>query len=213
MDQKKTNEQNSQKAKRTICMCIDIRRSTTFHEKCKSIKKAGEIIDNFISKIYVSLKNVNPALTAKFVYAGDGIMFIHEINGNKIEIDKNETNTNNHQNNDGLIQQFVDSIPGIEDIIKEFENKYKIYEFSAGIGLDIGDCMEVRVKEIPNVKGKTNLYVGSPVSKANKLCKLMPFTWNNEKKYTAISYELFNELNDREIKHSYKLTRSEKRAM
>jgi hypothetical protein len=201
------NEQDGQfgGVKDTLCMCIDIRNSTNFHKMCGSIEEAGKIINNFITEIYVSLRKINSAITEKFVYAGDGFMFVHKLNEDK--------NNKNKPYNDGLIRQFIDSVPEVENIIKKFEENYKAYKFSAGIGLDIGDCMEVHVTEVQNKNGKTNLYVGSPVSKANKLCKLMPFTWSNEKKYTAISLELFNELNDRKIEHNYELTRSKKRAM
>ncbi|MCL8209554.1 hypothetical protein [Spiroplasma attinicola] len=154
-----------------LAISIDIRNSTHFHEKY-GIKKAAEIIANFMSECSVEMNKDNKFFS-NIIYAGDGIIGICYGDDNEKAFDK----------------MFKISLN-----LKQVILKYKEY-FNAGIGIDYGLTAIVKVENLRKDKNNT-LYTGNSVATASKLCKVMPFKhiYQNEKSYIGISKDFYQEL-------------------
>ncbi len=189
-------EDEKKKYRAAICLCIDIRKSTEFHTNFNDMNDASGVIKEFMEEIYRKTKSNHPNIAEKFLYAGDGMMFISYINNDW----------------DSLPHKFIDLADILEEVIKKYEDEYREYNLKIGIGIDSGDLLEWNLKDVPTGNGKTPLYVGYPVSRSTKLCKITPINWKGKLRHISLSKDFYERLNT-ENKKRYKLTVSQKRAM
>jgi len=180
----------------TISMCIDIRNSTNFHKNFDDLEKPVKIISDFIEEVY---KVAGNGVNDKFLYAGDGIIFIHPLNDN-------EKNNKHYK----IFKKFLNAANEIEKIIKKYEKANS--NFKAGIGIDFGKSIQVPIKNIPDSEGRTPLYAGTPISRSTKICKSLPLIWKGKNRITGLNEEFYMKL-DKNEKKKYKLTSSKKKAM
>lgn len=185
--------------KKLISMNVDVRKSTTFHERVGNLEKSSKIMSDFIREVYNEVRKENKNYIDNCIYAGDGIIFIIFPNENDKDLSD--------------YKKVVKVSFKIKKIIKNYVNKYSKYQFSAGIGIDSGKSGRQAVLDVQE-KFNNYLYTGKPVSFSTKLCGSMPLDNQHylEPRYIAISEIFYNHLQDEE-KSLFKLTNSKKKAV
>jgi len=164
-----------------LAISIDIRNSTQLYEKY-GIKKAAEIIAEFMDKCYVIMTKDNNFFS-NIIYAGDGMIGVAYADDNKQAFDK-------------MFEISLD----LKKVILEYKD-----DFEAGIGMAYGETAIIKVKNLRKDKNNT-LYTGYSVAPAAKLCKLMPFQHIelDEKSYIALSKEFYKKLSEANQDKCYK---------
>ena len=140
--------------KKTISLCVDIRKSTELHNNFPNKTKPAKIVATFISKCYVICKN-QAGLFSNYIYAGDGLIAVAY-----------------RDNNVKAFEKTLNAAIKISEVIEEFKNNYK-NKFDAGIGIAFDDTAEVKVKDLPTQYNNI-LYVGNSISVSSKICGCMP---------------------------------------